>query len=165
MSAVSLAQDASDYANVAICGGEAPTESDSWQQLWIEVGETAAQGADRHELWVDGSSVTHRPTVQNADGTTPEAVYNEADYKTALTNYATAALLEHLGGITLKATAKDIQLRYGEDYDLGDLVPLRVPELNMKASARVSSVKLIYEHTGRTVEPVFDNITFGGDTI
>lgn len=165
LSEVSQEDDGSNYANVVLCGGEKPTEQDTWQQLFLEVGDTTATGADRHELWVDGSSVTHRYTVQKPDGSTEEATYTEEEYNTALTNYATAALLERLGGITLKATAKDIQLRYGEDYDLGDLVPLRVPELNMKASARVSSVKLIYEHTGRTVEPVFDNITFGGDTI
>ena len=165
LSGVSQEDDGSNYANVVLCGGEKPTEQDTWKQLFLEVGDTTATGADRHELWVDGSSVTHRHTVQLADGSTQEATYTEAEYKTALTNYATAALLEHLGGTTLKATAKDLQLRYGEDYDMGDLVPLRVPELGMTASARVSSVKLIYEHTGRTVEPVFDNITFGGDTI
>jgi len=63
---VSQTLDASDYANVAICGGEAPTENDTWQQLWIEVGDTAAQGADRHELWVDGSSVSSLPTWRRA---------------------------------------------------------------------------------------------------
>lgn len=165
LSGVSQEDDGSDYANVVLCGGEKPSEQDSWQQLFLEVGDTAATGAARHELWVDGSGVTHRHTIQKPDGSTEEATYTEEEYKTALTNYATAALLEHLGGMTLTATAKDKPLRYGEDYDLGDIVPLRVPELNMTASARVCSVKLIYEHTGRTVEPIFDNITFGGDTI
>lgn len=163
LSAVSLAQDASDYANVAICGGEAPTESDTWQQLWIEVGDTAAQGADRHELWVDGSSVTHRHTVQNADGSTTEAVYTEEEYKTALTNYATAALLNHYIEQTLKATTVDLLLHYGEDFDLGDRLPIRVPELDLVASAQITSIKLTYEATGRKVVPVFDDIEIGGD--
>lgn len=165
LSSPSLEDDGSSYANVVLCGGEAPTEQDSWQQLFLEVGDTAATGAGRHELWVDGSSVTHRHTIQLADGSTEEATYSEAEYKTVLTNYAMAALLEHLGGRTLKATATDKLLRYGEDYALGDIVPLRVPELDMIASARVSSIKLIYEQTGRTLEPVFDNITLGGDAL
>lgn len=160
---VSQTLDASDYANVAICGGEAPTENDTWQQLWIEVGDTAAQGADRHELWVDGSSVTHRHTVQLADGSTTEAVYTDEEYKTALTNYATAALLNHYIEQTLKATAVDLVLHYGEDFDLGDRLPVRVPELNLVASAQITSIKLTYEATGRKVVPVFDNIEFGGD--
>ncbi len=165
LSGVSMEDNGSDYANVVICGGEKPTEQDSWKQLVLEVGDTGSSGTNRHELWVDGSTVTHRHTVQKSDGSTEEATYTEEEYKTALTNYATAALLNHLGGLKLKATATDKQLRYGEDYNLGDIVPLRVLELGMTASARISSVKLIYEHTGRTVEPVFDNITFGGDTI
>lgn len=165
LSGVSMEDDGNDYANVVLCSGEKPTDQDTWQQLFLEVGATEAAGADRHELWVDGSSVTHRHTIQKPDGSTEEATYTEEEYKTVLTNYATAALLEHLGRLTLKATATDTQLRYGEDYDLGDIVPLQVPELGVTASARVSSIKLIYEHTGRTVEPVFDNITFGGDTI
>lgn len=165
LSGVSLEDDGSDYANVVICGGEKPTEQDSWKRLVLEVGDTGSTGVNRHELWIDGSGVTHKHTVQKPDGSTQEATYTEEEYETALTNYATAALLNHLGGLKLKATATDKQLRYGEDYNLGDIVPLRVLELGMTASARVSSVKLIYEHTGRTVEPVFDNITFGGDTI
>lgn len=161
---VSQTLDASDYANVAICGGEAPTENDTWQQLWIEVGDTAAQGADRHELWVDGSSVTHRHTVQLADGSTTEAVYTDEEYKTALTNYATAALLNHYIEQTIKATAVDLVLHYGEDFDLGDRLPVQVPELDLVASAQITSIKLTYEATGRKVIPVFDNIELGGDT-
>lgn len=160
---VSQTLDVSEYSNVAICGGEAPTENDTWQQLWIEVGDTAAQGADRHELWVDGSSVTHRHTVQLADGSTTEAVYTDEEYKTALTNYATAALLNHYIEQMLKATAVDLVLHYGEDFNLGDRLPVRVPELDLEASAQITSVKLTYEATGRKVVPVFDNIEFGGD--
>lgn len=164
LSSPALDDDGSDYANVILCGGEKPTEQDNWKQLFLEVGDTTSTGTDRHELWVDGSSVTHRYTIQKADGSTEEATYSEAEYQTALTNYATAALLEHLGGQTLKATAAETLLHYGKEYDLGDIVPLRVPELGLTASARVSSVKLTYEQT-RSVQPVFDNITLGGDTI
>lgn len=163
LSSPSLEDDGSDFANVVLCSGEKPTEQDPWQQLIVEVGDTKATGADRHELWVDGSGVTHKHTVQLADGSTQEAIYTEEEYKAALTNYATAALLNHLGGRTLKATASDSPLHYGTDYALGDIVPLRIPEMDLAATARVSSVKLIYEKTGRTAEPVFDTITIGGD--
>lgn len=108
--------------------------------------------------------MTHRHTVQAADGSTTEAVYSESEYQTALTNYATAALLNHYIEQTLKATAADLVLHYGEDYDLGDRLPVRVPELGLVASAQITSIKLTYEATGRKVIPVFDNIEFGGDT-
>ncbi len=163
LSSPSLEDDGSDYANVALCCGEKPSEQDQWQPLFLEVGDTQATGADRHELWVDGSGVTHKHTVQLADGSTQDAVYTEEEYKAALTNYAMAALLKHMGGRALKATASDQPLRYGTDYALGDIVPLRIPEMDLVATARVASVKLIYEKTGRTVEPVFDTITIGGD--
>lgn len=75
----------------------------------------------------------------------------------------TAALLNHYIEQTLKATAVDLVLHYGEDFDLGDRLPVRVPELNLVASAQITSIKLTYEATGRKVVPVFDNIEFGGD--
>lgn len=158
----SLVIDASDYANVAICRGEKPTEKDTWQQITVEVGDTAATGGDRHELWVDGSSVTHRHTIQNPDGSVAEGYYTEMEYEAALKSYAMQELLNHCLAQSLKATATNSIIRYGDDYDLGDRLPIRVPELGLVASAQVIKIKLIYEATGRKITPVFDNIGFGG---
>lgn len=163
LSGVSYEKDGSDYANVVICGGETPSEQDSWQRLILEVGDTEATGADRHELWVDGSSVTHRYTTQAEDGSTQEAVYTEEEYGKALARYAAAALISHLDTETLKATAGNTRLKYGVDYNLGDRVLLKIQELGLDATAQVTSLKIIYEKTGRTLQPVFDNIEFGGD--
>jgi len=109
---------------------------------------------------VDGSSVKHKYTVQNADGNTTEKTYTETEYQTAVQNYARAALANHLGTRQLKCTAADSQMIYGQDYALGDIVPVRVEEIGLEATARVASIKIIYESTGRSLCPVFDNFTF-----
>ena len=149
-------EDASDYANVVLCGGEDPGENDSFTRYFCEIGDTAAAGNARHELWVDGSSVKHKYT----DSAGNEQTYTEAEYQTAVQNYARAALVKHLGTRQLKCSAADSQMIYGQDYDLGDRVPVRVEEIGLEATARVSSIKIIYESTGRSLCPVFDSFTF-----
>mgnify|MGYP002523854053 CR=1 FL=1 len=156
LSAPTYTQDVSDYANVVLCGGEEPGEDDSFTRYFCEIGDTTSTGNARHELWVDGSSVRHKYT--DASGT--ERTYTEAEYQTAVQNYARAALVNHLGTRQLKCTAADSQMIYGRDYALGDIVPIRVEEIGLEASARVASLKIIYENTGRTLCPVFDNFTF-----
>lgn len=153
-------QDASDYANVVLCGGEIPREEDTFTRYFCELGDLTATGNDRHELWVDAGSVSHKHTVQNADGTTAEQQYSEAEYQGIVQNYARAALKAHLSTRELKCTAADTLMRYGTDYALGDIVPLRVEELQLYASARVASIRLIYEDTGCTLRPVLDNFVF-----
>ena len=146
--------------DVVLCGGEEPSEGDSFTRYFCEVGDITAAGNARHELWVDGSSVKHKYTVQNADDSTTEKTYTETEYQTAVQNYARAALANHLGTRQLKCTAADSQMIYGQDYALGDIVPVRVEEIGLEATARVASIKIIYESTGRSLCPVFDNFTF-----
>lgn len=153
-------QDASDYANVVLCGGEEPGENDSFTRYFCELGDMTASGNARRELWVDGSSVRHKYTVQNADGTTSDAEYSEAEYQAAVQNYARAALKNHMSTRQLKCTAANTNLIYGTDYELGDLVPVRVEELGLNAVARVASIRLIYESTGGSLQPVLDHFTF-----
>lgn len=153
-------QDTSDYANVILCGGEEPGSSDTFTRYFCEVGDLSAVGKARRELWVDGSSVRHKYTVQNPDGTTAEAVYTEEEYHTALQNYARAALTAHLSARQLKCTAANTTMQYGVDYDLGDTVRVRVEELGLDVTARVASIRLIYETTGCTLRPVLDHFTF-----
>ena len=153
-------QDASDYANVVLCGGEEPGENDSFTRYFCELGDMTASGNARRELWVDGSSVRHKYTAQNADGTTSDAEYSEAEYQAAVQNYARAALKNHMSTRQLKCTAANTNLIYGTDYELGDLVPVRVEELGLNAVARVASIRLIYESTGGSLQPVLDHFTF-----
>ena len=98
--------------------------------------------------------------MQNADGSTTEKTYTETEYQTAVQNYARAALANHLGTRQLKCTAADSQMIYGQDYALGDIVPVRVEEIGLEATARVASINIIYESTGRSLCPVFDNFAF-----
>ena len=111
-------------------------------------------------LYAQWSLDTYTITYKNADGSTTEKTYTETEYQTAVQNYARAALANHLGTRQLKCTAADSQMIYGQDYALGDIVPVRVEEIGLEATARVASIKIIYESTGRSLCPVFDNFTF-----
>ena len=73
-----------------------PARGTALPGIFCEVGDITAIGNARHELWVDGSSVKHKYTVQNADGSTTEKTYTETEYQTAVQNYARAALANHL---------------------------------------------------------------------
>lgn len=162
LSAVTYTTSTDDYANVVICGGEEPSEGDSFSRYICTVGAVDAAGAARRELWVDGSSVRHKYTEQ-VNGASVEKSYTEPEYQQALQHYALAALVAHLGSRELKCTAADSPMIFGSDYNLGDRVPVIVEEFGLRATARVARVKIIYEETGRTLCPVFDAFKIEGE--
>jgi len=139
---VTVTIDGTDYANVAICYAETSERP----TVIVEVGASDATGTDRHELLVDGSSVKYG-----------------ANYEDSLRRYAEGALLNSLIVSETKATAADTNLVYGRDYQLGDILPIIVPELHLRASAQVESVRLIYEKGRRTVRPVFGKFSVRRD--
>lgn len=164
LSGVKYTLDSSDFANVVVCAGEKPSEQDTFTRYICVVGATSTTGTDRHELYVDGSSVTHKHTVQKEDGSTEEQTYTEEEYEQALKNYAAAALLSHYSTMELTADAVEGNLSFGDDYNLGDRLPVKIEELGIVATARVASVKIIYESTGKKVQPVLDDFKIEGVT-
>jgi hypothetical protein len=149
LSGVKVTLDGSNYRNVATIGGEQNQEYTV--RLFAETGDTAAQGAARRELWVDGSAVHHRYT----DGSGNVQVRGEEEYLALLRQRGAQALLQHLNDAGVQATARGSGLVYGTGYALGDLIPVRVPELGLSASARVKGVQFSYDAKGRTVRPLF----------
>lgn len=142
-----------EFATVAICQGD---------NAVVEVGDTEATGLARRELYVDGGSVQRTYSVPQPNGTTTQQTYSEEEYLALLRSHAAAALAEHCNAQQLSATATGLHLVYGTDYALGDLLPIRVPELGLHGSARVERVKLIFEDNCRTVEPVLGDIVVAG---
>lgn len=156
LSEVSVTLDGSDCANVILCGGAV---QEGEKRLIVEVGSLAATGAQRRELWVDGSGVSRQYQQQAGDGTLTTAEYTDAEYEVVLKHYAAGALLNHLNRTQIKATAEDTALAYGRDYALGDTLPVVEPALGLRAKAQVTAVRLIYEGASRVLQPVFGNFT------
>ena len=149
--------DYSDYGNVGVCNGEAPGEGDAFTQEVVYVGATSATGNNRHEIYIDGSGVSHTYQESDGQGGTTQKTYTDAEYKTVLTNYAVAALLKHMNPLTIKLEARNTVPVYGTDYEMGDTMPIIIKEIGLRAKAMVTAVKLIYEETGKSMELTFSN--------
>lgn len=149
--------DYSDYGNVGVCNGEAPAEGDTFTQQIVYVGNTQAVGNDRHEIYIDGSGVSHTYQENDGQGGTVSKTYTEPEYIAVLTNYATAALLKHMNPLTIKLEARNTVPVYGIDYEMGDTMPIIIKEIGLRAKATVTAVKLIYEESGKSMELTFSN--------
>lgn len=147
--------DYSDYGNVGVCVGEAPSDGDTLTQQVVYVGQTSLTGNDRHEIYIDGSGVSHTYQTEDAEGRTIQATYTDEEYKTVLTNYAWAALLKHMNVFTVKLEARNTVPVYGIDYEMGDTMPIIIKEIGLRAKAMVTAVKLIYEESGKSMELAF----------
>ncbi len=147
--------DYSDYGNVGVCNGEAPSEGDTFTQQVVYVGQTSLAGNDRHEIYIDGSGVSHTYQVDDGQGGTTQATYTDAEYTVVLTNYAWAALLKHTNALTIKLEARNTVPIYGTDYEMGDTMPIIIKEIGLRAKAMVTAVKLIYEESGKSMELTF----------
>lgn len=149
--------DYSDYGNVGVCNGEAPAEGDSFTQQIVYVGHTELVGNDRHEVYIDGSGVSHTYQENDGQGGTVSRTYTEEEYRAVLINYATAALLKHMNPLTIKLEARNTVPIYGVDYEMGDTMPIIIKEIGLRAKATVTAVKLIYEESGKSMELTFSN--------
>ena len=157
VSSASSIFDYSDYGNVGVCNGEAPAEGDTFTQQVVYVGNTSAVGNARHEVYIDGSVITHTYQENNGQGGTTSKTYTEPEYIAALTNYATAALLKHMNPLTIKLEARNTVPIYGIDYEMGDIMPIIIKEIGVRAKAQVTAIKLIYERSGKNMELTLSN--------
>ena len=63
----------------------------------------------------------------------------------------------YLSLIHIYATIGQGLMQYGRDYALGDIIPLKLTRYGLRLSARVSSVRTIYESTGKKVTAVLSD--------
>ena len=139
--------------NVAIVLGE----GEGAARKVVTVGSTT--GADRRELVVNASSTKRDHQVTNADGTTTQATYTEAEYESVLTGKGLEALAKNAPELSISAEVLEGVLRWRTDYDVGDVMLLKLTRYGLTCTARVSAVKLIYETSGdRKVVAVLDEI-------
>lgn len=60
-------------------------------------------------------------------------------------------LAECLRTFSITCAIEQNNIRYGVDYFLGDRMPIKLPEYGICASARISSVTMVYEQNGNKV--------------
>ncbi|MEG1276062.1 MAG: hypothetical protein RSD27_10300 [Ruthenibacterium sp.] len=146
--------------NVAIVLGE----GEGTNRKVVIVGD--ATGADRREMVVNAASTKRTYQVTNADGTYTQATYTEAEYESVLTGKGLKALAKNAPELDISAEVLEGVLRWRTDYDVGDVMPLKLTRYGILCEARVAAVKLIYETAGnRKVVAALNNITIKGGNL
>lgn len=118
-----------NYRNVAIVAGQGEGEL----RDVVVVGESA--GLARKEIFIDARDLPET-----------DSLYERGQQK--LDEMKSDMLLEG----QIMATGP---FRYGEDYDLGDIVTIRNKDWGVTLDARITEVKEVYEPSGFTLEATF----------
>ena len=148
LSSLKLTEDVSGIKNVAIVCGQ----GEGAARRMVEV--DLSGGGERRELYVDARDLAQ--TTTSADGT--ETTRPDAEYDALLYSRGLAKLAETAGGLTIKAELRQSMLLFGQDYELGDILPLRAAKYGVAVRVRVAKVKLVYEQT-KSIDATLEVVT------
>ena len=137
---ITLTGDVAKYYNVAVVAGAGEGAARVWVTAWI--GETEPTGTARRELFVDARDLTKTYTVE---GDPTEYTYTDEQYEAILQERGRQKLAERLFDSKFNADAIDGNLTYGEDYGLGDIMPVKIAAYGVQYGARVTSATRVYE--------------------
>lgn len=114
------------------------------------------EGKDRvYYTYGGGSDLELREVFVDAKDISPEDL-TEAEYKEALLQRAKEKMNEKKVSESLECeTEAEINFRYKEDYDLGDLVTIKKKKWGIFMNKRITEVQEIYENGGLCVVPTF----------
>ena len=163
LSKVDVASGSVDFKNVAVVAG-----SGDGSQRIVEIVSIASNitGEARRELYVDrrdlqktyqiatqtGVDAWGNPIYEYTDGT-----YTDDEYRQVLRNAGLEALAEHNKNFSISCNVSQKNVLFGEDYGLGDRMPIKVDKYGISTSADILSALHIYEETGQAIK-----ITLGG---
>lgn len=146
------------YKNVAIVGGQG--EGAARKVITVSLG--SAQGDARRELWVDAKDIAATYQIANPTGEVDssgnptynytEKTYTDAEYTEQLRARGLQKLLAQVETVEITAAAAQTDIKYGRDYSLGDIVPVKVTRYGLRFSARIAGATVISESTGETVD-------------
>lgn len=118
----------------AIVGGK----GEGTERIYVEIGE--GEGLDLKELFVDAKDISD-------EGMTQE------EYLAALRQRGEEKLRENEINETMECTADpNINFRYKEDYNLGDIVTMKKKAWGITMHERITEIREIYENGGMSVE-------------
>lgn len=132
--------DSSEFKNVALIAGEG--EGDT--RVKTEIG--TATGLDRHELFVDGKSLS-----------TNNGEILDSEYIQLLQEQGKEELSQNVDVISFEAMVDTSLYEYKIDFDLGDIVTIS-NEFGISANARIIEIIETWDSEGYTFEPKFEYI-------
>ncbi len=134
-----------NFRNVGLVAGA----GEGTDRKTVVVGE--AQGLDRFEMYVDARD------LQEKDG--EDNPIQESDYEEMLKSRGQAKLAECADIMTFESKINvNSNLRYKEDFDLGDIVTITSKKWGVTIDARITEVEEVYEQNGFSL-----NVTFGNN--
>lgn len=160
---VSITSGTTDYKNVAVVAGAG--EGNAREVRIVSLGTVS--GENRRELYVDARDLQREYQVATPTGeydkhgnpiyTYETRTYTDAEYFALLDARGREKLAEHLRTFSVTCDIAQNNIRYGEDYDLGDRMPIKLPEYGLYASARISSVTRVYEREGNKIVAILSD--------
>lgn len=150
LTALSMQDDAAEFANVAVVRGK------DLQERYVVQIVGNATGADRHEIFVDATNDPQKDEQKEYDdeGNETNVIPAETmeEYKARLRALGTEELQNHLGRLNFEVTISPED--YGVRYKLGDVVLCNSPKHGLKLSAVVSEVKHTIDRQKETIQVV-----------
>lgn len=153
----SITSGSTDYKNVAIVAGEGEGGDRKVRTVALGVYE----GEARREQYVDARDLQQEYQIATPTGEFDEKgnplysydsrEYTDSEYDALLENRGLEKLAEHLRDFSISCDIVQNNIRFGEDYHLGDRMPVKLPEYGIYATARVSSVNRVYEKEGNAI--------------
>lgn len=125
------------YKNVAYVGGE----GEGAARVVVQVGE--AEGLELREVFVDAKDIRKEEMT-------------DEQYRAALATRGDEALAADAISRSIECnTGADVNYRYKEHYDLGDVVTVQKKEWGIAEDQRITGAREVYEFGGRKIEPTF----------
>ena len=154
---VSVTSGTTDYKNVAVVAGAG--EGAAREVRIVSIGNVS--GENRRELYVDARDLQREYQVATPTGEYDAKgnpiyryetrTYTDAEYYAILDTRGREKLAECLRTFSITCTIVQNNILYGSDYFLGDRMPIKLPEYGIYASARISSVTMVYERDGNKI--------------
>jgi len=165
---VTVTSDTTDYKNTAVIAGDG--EGLARTIRIVSIGD--AYGENRRELYVNANDLKRQYQVSIETGDTDEDenpiftnethTYTDEEYHALLDARGVEKLAEHLRAFFVTCEVTQNNILYGIDYNLGDRIPVKIPEYGIFATARISSVTMAYEREGNRIIAILDEFELEG---
>lgn len=165
---VTVTSGTTGYKNVAVVAGAG--EGANRTVRIVSLGSVS--GENRRELYVDARDLQREYQVATPTGTYDSQgnplysyethTYTDAQYNAMLDARGMEKLAENLQTFSITCGITQNNILYGVDYNLGDRVPVKLPEYGIFATARLASATMIYEREGSKIVAILSEFELEG---
>lgn len=118
---------------------------------YVEIWDMEERGLNLYEVYCDASDISRQYKVGDVEKT-----YTDAEYKNMLKSRGEAELATYGDRISFSSEiSTSSNLRYGEDFFLGDRVTCRENRWGIQIDARITEISEIYQKGMESIEATF----------